>query len=428
MGNRKYFPFILCLCFVIGIVGFVFMIIHLNGSAEQDTKLYPFSSCSFNGTLIQTQRSIKNLTKCKNNFSTYKFQEENGYIILNNYVISTKRFGCEESVTYATHSDYRFLDNLEPLLNRWGGPISVAIHAPGFDFDKTLESIIYLRNCVDLVKELVTFHLYFLEQHSPNQIPHPDSISKRTFDCSLDPPFKDAKRHDMYVAINNLTYPINVGRNVARAMSETYFLIVSDIELYPSPDLIPNFLKLIAGCEHNIVPYKPAVFVLHIFEIKEHTPLPTNKSDLVNLLNSGLVIPFHENICSVCHTIPKFKEWKKTNQSESLQIFNIGKRTGTYYHWEPIYIGTNAEPKYDERLHWEGMKDKVVQGLELCLMNYTFLVLDNAFLIHKPGIKVLDAEKNKWRKPFIKANDKLIDSVIVPEIKKRHTNIKECQL
>jgi len=30
-------------------------------------------------------------------------------------------------------------------------------------------------------------------------------------------------------------------------------------------------------------------------------------------------------------------------------------------HWEPIYIGTHADPHYDERLSWEGKSDKMPQ-------------------------------------------------------------------
>lgn len=45
----------------------------------------------------------------------------------------------------------------------------------------------------------------------------------------------------------------------------------------------------------------------------------------------------------------------------ALAIFHIGKRTGSFVHWEPIYIGTNADPYYDERLSWEGRSDKMTQ-------------------------------------------------------------------
>ncbi len=38
-----------------------------------------------------------------------------------------------------------------------------------------------------------------------------------------------------YKESNQLEYPINVARNVAREAANTYFIFSSDIELYPSP-------------------------------------------------------------------------------------------------------------------------------------------------------------------------------------------------
>lgn len=49
------------------------------------------------------------------------------------------------------------------------------------------------------------------------------------------------------------------------------------------------------------------------------------------------------------------------NETDELSVFHIGKRTGYYVHWEPIYIGTHADPHYDERLSWEGKSDKMTQ-------------------------------------------------------------------
>ena len=59
------------------------------------------------------------------------------------------------------------------------------------------------------------------------------------------------------------------------------------------------------------------------------------------------------------------------------------QRVYPHNHWEPIYIGTNEEPWYDERLTWEGRADKMDQGFKLCLLNYEFYILDNAFLLHR---------------------------------------------
>ncbi len=45
-----------------------------------------------------------------------------------------------------------------------------------------------------------------------------------------------------------------------------------------------------------------------------------------------------------------------------MQTFHIAKRLGSQSKWEPIFIGTNDDPLYDEELHWEGRSDKMTQG------------------------------------------------------------------
>lgn len=79
------------------------------------------------------------------------------------------------------------------------------------------------------------------------------------------------------------------------------------------------------------------------------------------MLKSGKAIPFHKKVCPGCHNIPKGKEWHDAAETEGLNIFHMGKRTGAFVHWEPIFIGTNNDPLYDERLSWEGRSDKMAQ-------------------------------------------------------------------
>ena len=43
-----------------------------------------------------------------------------------------------------------------------------------------------------------------------------------------------------YRSTNNLTYPVNVGRNIARQTATSHFVFPSDIELYPSPGMLKN--------------------------------------------------------------------------------------------------------------------------------------------------------------------------------------------
>ena len=68
------------------------------------------------------------------------------YWVLYNYVRAARQFNCEESITYTTHGQFTFLDNLEPLLERWQGPISVAVYAPGTGLEATIDVILYFRS------------------------------------------------------------------------------------------------------------------------------------------------------------------------------------------------------------------------------------------------------------------------------------------
>ena len=114
---------------------------------------------------------VKSVTKCLDRPMTAKVQQRGDYWVLYNYVKAERVFKCHESITYTTHADYSFMDNLLPLLERWRGPISIALHAPGTDFKNTLDSIAYLRDCTDsLVKEYVTIHIYFSTKHVPKEV------------------------------------------------------------------------------------------------------------------------------------------------------------------------------------------------------------------------------------------------------------------
>ena len=68
-----------------------------------------------------------------------------------------------ESITYTTHSDATFLENLIPLTERWKGPVSIALYVPGSDYELALKEIAYYRLCHEksqLIQDYVSFHLY----------------------------------------------------------------------------------------------------------------------------------------------------------------------------------------------------------------------------------------------------------------------------
>lgn len=107
-----------------------------------------------------------------------------------------------------------------------------------------------------------------------------------------------------------------------------------------------------------------------------------------------------------------------------MAVFHVGKRVGPQYHWEPIYIGTHAEPHYDERLTWEGMSDKMTQGYAMCALGYEFRILNNGFMVHRPGIKVF--HKDEKRAALQAQTNRMIRSVINKELKLMYGWRKGC--
>lgn len=141
------------------------------------------------------------------------------------------------------------------LPTSWNAPISIAMHAPGTDFQPTLDSIKYLRQCVPgnhLVRRFATFHVYFGTKHIPKSVPKAQDALKTPYNCSLPAPYFNVSSGHLYKAQKKLLYPVNVGRNIARDAALTHFILASDIELYPNPGLVKKFLEMIARNEQYL--------------------------------------------------------------------------------------------------------------------------------------------------------------------------------
>lgn len=71
-----------------------------------------------------------------------------------------------------------------------------------------------------------------------------------------------------------------------------------------------------------------------------------------------------------------------------MRILTTVKRIGMFNHWEPFFIASQTMPYYEERHLYAGKSDRMTQATILCLLDYDFSVLDNVFLVHRPGIKL----------------------------------------
>lgn len=192
-------------------------------------------------------------------------------------------------------------------------------------------------------------------------MPRQKDLFAEPYNCSQIAPYSNVATDQMYKAQKSLLYPVNVGRNVARETVQTHFVLASDIELYPSSKIIPQFLEMIAENQGPLLSKKPKVFPVHLFEVSADQHVPETKTILKEMLSNGTAIPFHKKVCPGCHNVPKSKEWQTARETVGFHVFHIGKRMGNFVHWEPIFIGTNADPLYDERLSWEGKSDKMTQ-------------------------------------------------------------------
>ncbi|MCL4137000.1 UNVERIFIED_CONTAM: hypothetical protein GTU68_012899 [Idotea baltica] len=310
------------------------------------------------------ERAYPDLHSCRTPPLTPTPALRGAHWVLFNFVPADTQPACNESVTYTTHADVAFLDNLVPLVERWRGPVSASVFAPAEDFNATLVAVAFLRACYPLVAKHVTFHFFFPTAHMPKAIPTTAHVllEMRGARCSAPPPFFSS---DTYKHNHNLTYPVNVARNVARLAAATYFVLASDVELYPSAHFIPRFLDMMRREDASRAP-TPArrVYVLPIFEVKRGLRPPASKAVLVRMLKRASAIPFHKFVCPQCHLVPGLREWPSANSSsnaDGLGVLTVAKRHPPFNRWEPIYVGTNLEPLYDERLTWEGRSDKMTQ-------------------------------------------------------------------
>ena len=157
---------------------------------------------------------------------------------------------------------------------------------------------------------------------------------------------------------NNLSYPINFLRNVARKQARTHFVMASDIELYPSPNIIPKFVRMVATINTTS---RRVVFVVPSFHITNTLILPNTKGELVKLIGDKKAFPMHEQACNTCHLVPNYATWiAAPSLNGRLEPVNWISRENIF-DWEPEFIGTNADPWYHEHLVWEGRRGRAPQ-------------------------------------------------------------------
>jgi hypothetical protein len=324
-------------------------------------------------------------------------------------------------VTYATHATADFINYIAEIVRFWEGPLSIAVFIPDSDADLTIRQLAQLCFCTPEMGR-VSVHFVFPLSAPPYLQNHPEKLT-----CER----PDSSKLSTFRMTNEIMYPINVCRNIARSYSQTDFVMVTDIQLVPSEELASRFVEMTRALHVNKPKPPSRVYVVPVFEVEAYDVIPRTKDELLMMVKEERAVYFHRHICSHCQKFPGVKTWLEINPgSVNIKPFVSVKREYPFHRWEPIYIGGKNDPLYSEALSWEGLQDKMTQMLEMCLIGYQFVILDGAFLVHWPGIKKEKHKfnlKNSWRMSFQQQNSKQY-SKIIKELRRKYEDNPKCKL
>ncbi|XP_033211638.1 beta-1,4-glucuronyltransferase 1-like isoform X2 [Belonocnema kinseyi] len=321
-------------------------------------------------------------------------------------------------VTLCTHATADQVYHIVELAKRWEGPLSFSIFAPGLDAGLAVALLDRACRC-EPAMEKVSVHLIFPSGRPP-ALGH---INRSQGDCAASD--LQWRKTETERKQRDMTYPINVARNIARMQAGTERVLVSDIELFPSEKLASGFLKMLHGrpLKTNVV------FVVPVFEIETNEEPPRNKRQLIAAARVGLAVYFHRYVCPHCQRFPGLTRWILRPDSGRISPLIVTRREFPNHRWEPVFIGTREDPLYTEDMTWEGRQDKMAQMFQMCLLNYRLIVLDGAFLVHTPGIK-RKAILSNIKPPSNRGQEKrnaIIYQSVVKRLLKQYPSNRRCR-
>lgn len=290
----------------------------------------------------------------------------------------------------ATHTSFSRLFHLVDLQRTFDGPISIAVFTLIDQVPILMQTIVALRLCFVAIRRYTSFHVVFpLTAASVNLTDIP--MSMQSIDCDsllvqFVRPVKYEAAKKVYGERPGVAYPNNLMRNVARFnVPSMAFVLVLDIDLLPSIRLRSEFRRLVQNWSSSR--YEKTAFVLPTFESNafDVDDIACNKTTLLKQWANGQVRPFYFELCRKCHVNTDYQRWMSLDQDNKL---NVAYEVLWNDAWEPFYIAFNSKqlPPYDERFKQYGF-NRISQVCEAHVVGYRYLVLNQAFLVHR-GWKV----------------------------------------
>ncbi|XP_036618389.1 beta-1,4-glucuronyltransferase 1 [Trichosurus vulpecula] len=287
-----------------------------------------------------------------------------------------------DALLLATHASLSNLGHVGTLLERWAGPLAVAVFAARPDEAQLATVLTYALGalCTQAVRDRLTMHLV-CPARTEAAVPDPREPGEFARISSCTDVFTSlgarSRSGRNYALATNVSYPNNLLRNVAREGAG--HALVVDVDMVPSEGLWTGLLELLALGEGRA----GRALVVPAFEIRQGVRVPRTKIELMRFLKMGHVRPFYAELCPRCQAPTNYSRWLTLPPGGPLRP---AYRVTWQDPWEPFYVAGGGVPSYDERFRQYGF-NRISQACELHVAGYEFEVLNDAFLVHK-GFKM----------------------------------------
>lgn len=343
------------------------------------------------------------------------------FFIIRNLAVSERTKHLEthlDDVTLVTQGSADNLHHLLPLIRRWKGLISVAVFASSPDqFHAAISVIGKLQHCFLPIRQYTTFHLVYPIRLNSYVHVVKSPLPRESFSCNL--PTSGTINYGQ----DGVVYPVNLLRNVAREAVPTHFVFVIDIDMVPNANLRTGFLAFIHKTKLlslSTEQFEKIVYVVPAFEVKDGMLLADDKSQLKQQIWKNEARSFYQELCPMCQALSDYESWLSDNSPTD--ITKILYEVSWLHPYEPFYIAHQSLPLYDERFRQYGF-NRVSQLCEMHIAGYRFLVLNNAFTLHK-GYKTTSIFYSNKEKDHVK-NRQLYDQFKM-EIKEKYNSSRIC--
>ncbi|XP_067012074.2 beta-1,4-glucuronyltransferase 1 isoform X2 [Anabrus simplex] len=232
-------------------------------------------------------------------------------------------------IALVTQCSFNHLHRVVTLIQRWQGPISVAVFAEDHDLSEALWTIVGLRLCYSAIRHNVSFQLVSplpAGGRPPLSVPQDPAHP-----CQLPTPSRSEQQRNY---AGSRRFPNNLLRNVARRGAATEFVLVVDIDMLPSVNLRQDFYDFAVKNRLFTESHREdkTVYVVPAFEVRETVPVPRHKAELLQLADQGHLRPFYIELCWKCQVCELHVAGYKFSVLNNGFLVHHGLKTATSFH------------------------------------------------------------------------------------------------